>query len=99
MNYRKLSRIQKKKSNPYLWAVKGIVAKAHPTIKLKASFSVLEKGSNGVFPLDHGILPLPKPETAKSFYGCLKGLFTNFEYITFFCVSTEETFFMKSPSR
>ena len=28
----------------------------------------------------------------------LKGLFTNFEYITFFCVSTKETFHMKGPS-
>ena len=29
----------------------------------------------------------------------LKGLFTNFEYITFFYVWTEETFFMKGPSQ
>ena len=29
----------------------------------------------------------------------LKGLFTNFENITFFCVPTKETFFVKGPSR
>jgi len=28
----------------------------------------------------------------------LKGLFTNFECINFFCVSTKETFVMKGPS-